>query len=471
VWGTGAHRLSLTAFGNRESVHLNPDRAAEAADPSSPESLPPGAVPDDASWGNAALSLRYAGDFRKTRVELGAATTRYRAELPFPLARDTSAQAPPPGNGPPDGMLATGETGRLRLTADAQHTLASGELRVGVSLDRLHTDASAWRLSAPESPVGYRADARGRVLGGYLDGIQRVAPGLDLRYGLRLDHFDPGGTKGALRLALLWSLTEEALLGITVGRYHQLSLATDADLNLQMGDGTTAGTGGVPSSAGDPALLSVARSDHLVVSLDQRLTPAVHLGLEGYFKRFGGLPGVQQQELNASGLDLRLLREGDRLTGWLGYSLSWFWENPDALGRTQEFAGRHLLSVGLRSRPFPDWGVDVEAAFSEGLPLTSIPFSRSVSATAASDSEAIPGTASPPPIATDAFLRLDAEVFAELEPRWRGRSLALRPYLRLLNALNRRDALFYYFEPWRDPGLRPLAELSVVPVLGVEWRF
>jgi hypothetical protein len=44
-------------------------------------------------------------------------------------------------------------------------------------------------------------------------------------------------------------------------------------------------------------------------------------------------------------------------------------------------------------------------------------------------------------------------------------------YLRVLNALDRRDALFYYFEPWRDPDLTPLAELSVIPVLGIEWRF
>jgi hypothetical protein len=43
--------------------------------------------------------------------------------------------------------------------------------------------------------------------------------------------------------------------------------------------------------------------------------------------------------------------------------------------------------------------------------------------------------------------------------------------VRLLNALDRRDALFYYFEPWRDAELTPLAQRPVMPVLGVAWTF
>ncbi len=69
------------------------------------------------------------------------------------------------------------------------------------------------------------------------------------------------------------------------------------------------------------------------------------------------------------------------------------------------------------------------------------------------------------------FLRVDTEVSATFETRWRGRTFSVTPYLRVLNALNRRDALFYYFEPWRDASVRPLAEMSLLPVLGVEWRF
>ena len=69
------------------------------------------------------------------------------------------------------------------------------------------------------------------------------------------------------------------------------------------------------------------------------------------------------------------------------------------------------------------------------------------------------------------FLRLDAELYAVLEPTWGGREWRVRPYLRLLNALDRRDSLFYAFERWRSDSVRPLAELPVLPLLGVAVSF
>ena len=71
----------------------------------------------------------------------------------------------------------------------------------------------------------------------------------------------------------------------------------------------------------------------------------------------------------------------------------------------------------------------------------------------------------------DGFLRLDVELFTQFTARIGGHDFDVRPYLRVINALDQRDALFFYFEPWRDAELRPLAERSLLPVLGVEWRF
>ena len=48
-----------------------------------------------------------------------------------------------------------------------------------------------------------------------------------------------------------------------------------------------------------------------------------------------------------------------------------------------------------------------------------------------------------------------------------GHDWSIRPYVRVLNALRRRDALFYAFQPWRDDSLTPLAERPFVPLLGV----
>jgi hypothetical protein len=292
---------------------------------------------------------------------------------------------------------------------------------------------------------------------------------------VRLDRFDPGGTRGALRLALMWGLTEDALLTVAGGRYHQLIRTSEADVELAVGDGLSAGAGGNTPLTQQTPLLAVASADHVVLTLDQQLAPRVRLTTEGFFKRFAGLDGLGAKELNASGVDLRVLRAGSRITGWLGYSLSWFWNDPDALGRSEEFTGRHLLSAGVNGRVSGRWGMDLALAYSDGLPLTSIPFARG-SAEAAQDGLSQPSTSSKndEPLtarATDTFFRVDVEVSADLEPRLFGRTTTLRPYLRVLNALDRRDALFYYFEPWRDPDLAPLAELSVIPLLGIEWRF
>jgi hypothetical protein len=44
--------------------------------------------------------------------------------------------------------------------------------------------------------------------------------------------------------------------------------------------------------------------------------------------------------------------------------------------------------------------------------------------------------------------------------------------VKVLNALDRRDALFYHFDRnAQNPATRPLAPLRILPVIGVEWRF
>lgn len=467
------HGLSLTAFGNDESVRLSlPPREDDPA----PETLVGTPRVPDAAWGNTALSVSYTGEWARTGLELTASASRYRADLPLPL-EDGSPDPAGGADQPARAILARGETDRARLAADAVRFVGSGALRAGGSVDHLRLSYGARHLArAPGEPEDFSALARGTVLGGYLDLLQRIAPDLYLRSGARVDHFTPGGARGALRLALLWNLTEDALLTVAGGRYHQLSRIADAQVELAVGDLMTAGTGGRTAGLGQLPLLSVASADHVVLSLDQRLAPAVRLTTEGFYKRFTGLGGLGSADLNASGLDLRVLREGERLTGWLGYSLSWFWDSPDAMGRADEFTGRHLLSVGFQGRVTGRWSVDLSLAYSDGLPLTSIPFTDAAGAVSEGFDRATLSAASEStgPLAgrtSDAFLRVDAEVSADLEPVVGGRTAHLRPYLRVLNALDRRDALFYYFEPWRDPDLRPLAELSVIPVLGLEWRF
>jgi hypothetical protein len=72
---------------------------------------------------------------------------------------------------------------------------------------------------------------------------------------------------------------------------------------------------------------------------------------------------------------------------------------------------------------------------------------------------------------SDDFLRLDLEVSWRIDSVVRGRSTEFRPYLKALNALNRRDAMFFYFDRWRGDDVRPVTERPFLPVVGVEWRF
>jgi hypothetical protein len=227
--------------------------------------------------------------------------------------------------------------------------------------------------------------------------------------------------------------------------------------------------------------LSVGTADHLVVSLDQLLTPGLHLGLEGFVKEFSGVAGAGDQSLNASGVDLRVAREGQRAAGWLGYTLTWFWAS-DGLQSSgnSPFSGRHLLSAGLSASLTDRTGLKLRGSYGDGLPFTSVPvFSDPLSAPNFTSGESLEVAGdkvlnSAPDLTVgpdEGFLRIEVELSGSWSPRISGRTMDLRPYVRVLNALNRRDALFYHFDPWRNGGPVPLADLPILPLVGLEWRF
>jgi hypothetical protein len=189
------------------------------------------------------------------------------------------------------------------------------------------------------------------------------------------------------------------------------------------------------------------------------------------------------QALNASGVDLRVAREGDRASGWLGYTLTWFWASDGLLASgTSPFSGRHLLSAGLTTGLTSRTGLRLRAGYGDGLPYTSIPITGDFSGPGAPAANRNPEflnmgdqilndspelTVGP----DEGFLRLEVEVYGLWTPTISGHRTQFRPYVRILNALNRRDALFYHFEPWRGEGPEPLADLPLLPLAGLEWRF
>jgi hypothetical protein len=475
--GQEGGRAYLTGFWNQESVVLDlsddaADALEEAPDFGNNTFLEGLSSVDDARWGNRALAAGYEGSVGGSWIELRGALSRYDAELPL-------------GDTLP--IFAESRTHRGRLTADVTRPWGPGTLRLGVSVDRVRSSFEAMALDSARLGEVKRTELSGTYGGMYVEGTRPMGPSWTLRGGARVDRFQGDtGFRLAPRLSLTWMLTESAALTVAAGRYHQYSNVAPDNLQEEIGaDAPASGTGTGGSGAQDdgPLELSVGTADHLVVSLDQLLTPKLRLGLEGFVKEFTGVPGSSTRSLHASGVDLRVARDGDRAAGWLGYTLTWFWA-PEGLvtSGSSPFSGRHLLSAGLSASLTDRAGVRLLASYGDGLPFTSVPVYQ--------DAAAEPGLArtenralllsgdqvlnSAPELAVgpdEGFLRLELEIFGRWTPTVSGRSMDLRPYLRVLNALNRRDALFYHFDPWRDQGPQPLADLPVLPLVGLEWRF
>ena len=441
----------LTGFWNGEEVRLDLGDLAFA---------------DEAQWGNLALAGGVSGALGEITGDLRVAVSRYDARLPV-------ADSLP--------LFARSRSDRVRITGDVSAPWGPGVLRVGASLDGLSSDYLARGLDSLGAVVRSGLGLRGTSSGIYAEGTRPLGKDVTFRGGLRVDHFSGGsGFRVAPRAALTWLLTDEAALTLAAGRYHQYSALSSPQV-----EETLSSVAGGAGRLGATPHLTVGSANHLVVSLDQILAPGLKLGLEGYVKNFSGVTGAADQRLSASGVDLRVAREGDRTSGWLGYTLTWFWASEDGfLGSDSRFVGRHLLSAGLSARFSERTGLRLRLGYGDGLPYTAIPINKypGTDATGApqetrteefnlnSDNilNEAPGLAIGP---DEGFLRVEGELYGSWTATLGGRETRLRPYIRVLNALNRRDALFYHFDPWRDETPRPLAELPIIPLVGLEWVF
>lgn len=449
-----SHGLTATLFRNRESVRLD---AVPRMVPDWSDGEP---APATARWGSAAVGTAYRGGWSGTAVELGGSASRYEASLPFQLS------AP---------YLASAHLDRIRWHADLTRPWADGALQYGLSVDRHDV---AFRVAPLEAGGGERpvvGQTRGWALAAYLEGNRPVAEELVFRAGLRGERFaGDGRVRIAPRISLAWLISESATLTVAAGRFHEYrsdpGLRSEAELRQAAERETWRPT------------LSVATASHVVVALAQEVSSTVRLDLDGFVKRFHG-EDPDRPGIHTSGVELRAVREGDRFDAWLGYSLAWAW-SARGIQPSSEFVGRHLIAAGVEGRVADRAVLAFTLEYGAGLPTTSIPLAvseadayqaggvlstgRSVEALAAPGGEGAPLLAAGVP---EDFLRLDLEAYWTLNPRWRGRTIELRPYLRVLNALSRRDALFYHLDPWRDDEVRPLAERALLPLVGLEWRF
>jgi len=464
-WHPGANqRLRVTAYANREGVALDLDRDAPGSAPSSPVAGSGGAADPfpGARWGNRALSLGYALEGRRTAVDAVVAASRYRSQVPLDWHEP---------------LLASGRSDRFRGAVEMRRGHTEGELRLGFSADRTgveyrldpRRDVAATAIRTP------RAEATSTAVGGHLEWEGAVAPGTRLRLGARADrHLEAERFVLGPRATLDVLLSERALLTLSAGRHHLAVPLLDVTASIpEQG----------PSTLGWSPALDVASATHLVVGVSQEFEGETRLDLSGFMRRYDGQGTNPYRGLRASGTELRVAREGDRLQAWLGYALTWFWEDAGP-GGSDRFDGRHLLSAGGRSLLARGLVLEATLAYGSGLPLSAVDVALTEAgsqgeATSPVRSDGAPfrslasggGTVPLDVARQDDMLRLDLELSWTLDPEVRGRATRLRPYLRVLNALDRRDALFHYFDRWRDEDLRPVATRPLLPLVGVEWRF
>lgn len=415
--------LALTGFANGEGVLL--------------DSIP---WRDNAlRWGNEAGSLRLRGTAFGSRAEVTAALSAFDGFLP-------DAQS---------GLVIKSHQRRVRLAVDMTRDLGTFRLGYGYAYDQEESRHQVLdrRLSGERV---FTRDTVGMVGGWYLDGLWHGSREWVVRGGVRGDMYAQGAfISFSPRLAVTWLPSRRAALTLAAGRYHQLVLA-------QVPPAFDYGARDIADSLGIPTVPRVAAANHLTLSLDQELADGVRLGVEGFYKRFEGVPNPAQIGMYSSGMDVWVRRGEGAVSGWLGYSLAWFWARQDSASRSVELDGRQTLTAGLAAEGSAG-RVELRVAYGSGLPYGSV-----AALTGPTD---LPASASPD--AVDAtgrrdFLRVDAQVSRTLTPRLAGHPTRLTPYVRLLNQLDRRDGLFVRPDPAMDGNT--MAQMPIVPILGLEWK-
>jgi hypothetical protein len=221
--------------------------------------------------------------------------------------------------------------------------------------------------------------------------------------------------------------------------------------------------------------------------------------VEGYWKNVSGLPDLYGSRLRYAGLDLWLRQNLGAFQVWGSYSLGWGWAATDRASDTELYSGRHLLRGGFTKGFNDDVRLDAEVSYGQGLEFGAIPRierggtfapvpggsdgasgpdSPVLAASQGTGSTSIPALAIPAPVPQPvivrsprgSYLRLDVQATARVETRFFGRRQMLYPYFRIINALDRNDALFYRSvgDPELEP--RPVGAIPILPVLGIEWR-
>jgi hypothetical protein len=440
--GLGTDRsLSLMGFRNREAVSL--------------DSLGNG---HEAGWGNTAFSVRYRSSVGTADTEITAAFGAFDARLPTVDEQNFPVR---------------GETQRTRVAADFGRDAGPLRLRYGASYDHLWLAHRVLPRPIDAAGRSWEGEASGVATGAYLEGAWQPVPRFRLRGGLRGNvFFEDPGLRLSPRLSATWMLSDRAALTAAAGRYHQY-VRTIRHLPVLEAEDR-------PDTLFLPTGLGVDHATHFNLALHQELDEGLRLGLEGFYKTFEGASHPRTERTQASGVDVWLRRDTGRFRGWLGYSLNWIWSMPASEATSEQFAGRQLLSAGVLGPLGRFADLELRVAYGAGLPFSAIPVDpQNLPETGRAETAApirLDGPLSSdaplaPQYPTDPYLRVDLGLSRTFTTRWGNTPLEISPYIKVLNSLDRRDALFYWSDPDAGASPRAVAALPLLPLIGMSWRF
>jgi hypothetical protein len=434
-------RVRLMAFGNREAVRMQPGG---------------GGAEGFAWWRSSAASLRFNGDVLGAPAEGTIAVSDFDASIP--QRRTTPLE---------------GGTRRVRTVMELSQGRGPVRMRYGVSYDaiRIHNELS---LEVVGGKRQIQSDLYAQAAAVFGDAAWQVSPRLLLRGGARVDVFSEDvAVTASPRIAATWLVGDQAALTIAAGRFHQYlrgrSTSTELGPNSSLEDSVRNALSGV---------MRVAGANHISVSLDQQTTEGVRLGVEGFYKRFSRVPETPGVTTHNSGFDVWARRSAGPIAGWLGYTLAWTW-SEEPLTTASDFQGRHVLSAGANGSLGRRGRFSLRLQF--GSPIDNSRSSSDPNSPGLPDAEPAVGLAEgeggdleadAPVLGSTSryeYVRLDAQVSRTWAPRLAGRRTELTPYLRVINALDRRDPLFYRYG--NGNAIEPAATLPLLPVFGIDWKF
>jgi hypothetical protein len=445
--------LTVSGFWNRESV-----------------ALPVAGSPDVApQWGNEAGSIRYRSQLEVGLLEAGVSSGEFRNRLPI---------------GATDPVLASGTTKRTRVTLDILGDRERVRYGFGIHLDRLAL-STVFSEGAAQERIEFGQTNSAVALAGYFDAGLRVARGLRLSAGVRGNLYS-GRLGEALspRARLEWNASKSLLVTISAGQYHQLVVTPDTSVSASSAllTSTEAQQLGAVFTT-----ISPAEASHLVVGFSHSAGPGEQLGLLGYWKTSRGLPVLGGADFQNTGFDLWLTQPAGRVVLWGNYSMAWAWTELVEGERTDIFSGRHFLRAGAMADLGRGVRFDADISYGAGLEFGEIPRPGPSNLSVvpgrapggdvpAPSFSAVPGEGPIPipvilvTVPEGSYLRLNLRATARIDSHLFGRRTSFYPYVRVINALDRADAMFYQFEQATDPTPRPFGAVPILPVIGVAWN-